>query len=122
MKNLINVLTIALLFCVASLNMMAQEKDKLDKMPMPIGGIEALSKNVVYPLEAKKNKIQGKVFVTAIVNEKGSVIKATITKSDDETLNEAAVNAVKATKFTPGEKDGKKIQAEIVVPILFKLS
>jgi len=31
------------------------------------------------------------------------------------------VKAVKLTKFVPGVKDGKKVKAEVTIPIKFKL-
>ncbi|MFH1197224.1 MAG: energy transducer TonB [bacterium] len=97
-------------------------QDKLDKVPFPAGGIEELAKNVKYPVEAKEAKIQGKVMVKVVVDEKGKVVETTILQSVSHGLDEAAINAIKATKFTPGEKDGKKVKAEVVIPISFKLN
>jgi len=99
----------------------AQEKNDLDKMPAPVGGIDGILHNVVYPAAAKEAKIQGKVLVKATIDEKGNVSEAIIEKSADKLLDEAALSAVKSTKFIPGEKGGKKIKSEVVIPIMFKL-
>lgn len=123
MKTLKSIFIIAFALIMISGNIIsAQNKKELDKMPMPVGGMQAIVKNVIYPEDAKKDKIEGKVFVRAQINEKGEVTEVKIEKGDNKLLIDAAVKAVKATKFTPGELKGKKVKAEVVVPIVFKLS
>lgn len=123
MKNLKNIFLFVIAVSMISSSLIsAQEKKNLDKEPMPVGGMEAILKNVVYPVDAKKDKIEGKVFVRAHINEKGEVTEVKIEKGDNKLLIDAAVKAIKATKFTAGELKGKKVKAEVVVPIVFKLS
>lgn len=123
MKNLKLLIVVAIVSIMVSSNIIkAQEKNELDKVPMPVGGMETILKNVVYPEDAKKDKMEGKIFVKAIIDEKGNVIETKIEKGENKLLCSAAEKAVKATKFTPGEKDGKKVKAEVIVPIFFKLS
>jgi TonB family protein len=93
-----------------------------DKMPEPVGGIEAITKNVVYPNLAKQAGIQGKVFVTALVDEKGNVIETKILKGIGSGCDEAASKAISSVKFTPGIKDGKAVKVKITIPVMFKLS
>lgn len=107
-----------ILFIITSTTI-AQEK--LDKMPSIKGGIVELAKNIKYPEVAKKEGIMGKVFVKAVIDENGRVTEAEVVKSVNPELNEAAVNAVKLTKFIPGVKDGKNVKAEVTIPISFKL-
>lgn len=92
----------------------------LEEMPEVIGGLEAIQKLVVYPEEAKKNKIEGKVFIHAFIDEKGSVVKVQVLKGVNE-LNEAAMKAVKETKFTPAKMKGKAVKSQVTVPIFFRL-
>ncbi len=76
----------------------------------------------VYPQVAKLAGIQGKVYVEATIDEKGNVVETKILKSDHESLEAAAVDAIKNTKFNPGvSKSNKKVKAKVVVPIVFKL-
>lgn len=96
-------------------------QEKLDKEPFPVGGMTAIAKNIVYPADAKKNGVEGKVFVRAIISETGIVKSAEIERGAHKLLNEAALDAVRKTKFEPGEKEGKKIEAQVVIPIMFKL-
>lgn len=123
MKNLKNIFLIVIALLLVYSNVIsAQEKKDPDKKPMPVGGMESILKNVKYPEDAKKDKIEGKVLVRAFVNENGVVTDAKIEEGNNKLLIDAALNAVKATKFTPGELKGKKVKAEVVVPIVFKLS
>jgi len=123
MKNQKSFLLIFAILLAYSLNVIkAQEKIEYDKAPIPVGGIEAIMKNVIYPEEAKKENIEGKVFVKAIIDENGNVLKVEILKSENELLNNASLKAVKSSKFVPAELNGKKIKVEITIPIKFKLS
>ncbi|WKZ69890.1 MAG: energy transducer TonB [Melioribacteraceae bacterium] len=92
-----------------------------EEMPQPIGGLEAIMKNVVYPKEAKVNNIQGKVLVEAFIDASGNVVEVKI-KEGVEALNNAAQTAVKKTKFTPAKVKGKAVKSKIIIPIMFKLS
>ena len=95
--------------------------EKADVMPEIVGGIEALAKNIHYPESAKAEGIEGKVFVTAYINETGDVVKAEIEKGVDPSLDDAALSAVKKTKFTSAKKDGRNVVAKITIPVFFKL-
>lgn len=92
-----------------------------DKMPEPAGGIMNLVKNVRYPKGAKKDGIEGTVFVNATIDESGRVANANVMRGVGHGCDEAAVSAVKKTLFTPAVKDGKKVKAKITIPIAFKL-
>lgn len=96
-------------------------QDKLDKEPFPAGGMGELASKVKYPEEAKKDNIQGKVIIQTVVDEKGDVVETKVLQSLGHGCDETALAAIKATKFTPGEKDGKKVKATVVIPISFKL-
>lgn len=98
------------------------QEEKLDKFPEPIGGIEAMIKNVVYPVSAKEAGIQGKVLVKTIIDEKGNVVETEVIKGFDADCDKAAMDAIKKTKFTPGIKDNKPVKAEVTIPVMFKLS
>ena len=114
--------TIKILFLILFLSilLMAQEKC-LDKTPEPVGGISALAKNIVYPEAAKLAGVEGKVFVKATINKDGQVIKCEIKRSVSKECDEAAINAIKSVKFHPAVMDGKKVVAEVTIPIAFKL-
>ena len=132
MKKEIFILPIIILLLIAT-NVFGQEKDPskqlndvylkmVDVMPEPIGGIKAIQKNVIYPELAKKTGIEGRVYIQAFIDEKGNVIKTKILKGIGSGCDEAAVLAVKETKFKPAKQRGRLVKVQVVVPIVFKLN
>jgi len=93
----------------------------VEEMPGPIGGILAIQKKIVYPEIAKRAGVEGKVYVLAFVDESGTVTKAQIIKGIGAGCDEAALDAVLKTKFTPGKQRGKPVRVQVSIPILFKL-
>jgi protein TonB len=93
----------------------------VEEMPAPIGGIVGIQKKIVYPEIAKRAGVEGKVYVLAFVDESGTVTKAQIIKGIGAGCDEAALDAVKKTKFTPGKQRGKPVKVQVSIPILFKL-
>ena len=114
-----NMLFIALLFFISIVTSYAQIE--LDKLPSPEGGMEAITQKVIYPSEAKDKKVEGKVMVKATISKSGDVISVSAIKVIGFGCDDAACEAAKKTKFTSAEKDGKKIEAEIIIPFKFKL-
>ena len=96
-------------------------QEELDKMPQIKGGIMELAKNIKYPKASKVEGVEGTVFVNAVIDADGNVASANVKKGVDKNLDAAAIKAVKMTKFVPGELDGKKVKAEVTIPIKFKL-
>ena len=93
-----------------------------DTSPKPIGGKKAILENIVYPKKAEEEKIEGTVVIQAFVNEHGVVSDWEIFQGIPNTgLNEAAIDAIKKTKFKPATKDKKPVGVWIAVPINFKL-
>lgn len=93
----------------------------VEEMPEPIGGIEGIQKRIVYPEIAKRAGIQGKVYVKAFVDEKGIVKRVLLLKGIGAGCDEAAMKAVKETRFKPGKQRGRPVKVQVTVPVLFKL-
>lgn len=49
--------------------------------PTPIGGYEAISKNLVYPRAARLSGIEGQVLIAALIDEEGWVDSTRVIKS-----------------------------------------
>jgi len=103
------------------INAFAQEKE-MDATPTPVGGIAAIVKNITYPKPAKENKVEGKVVINAVIDKDGNVQSTEIVQSLSSECDNAAAAAIKKTKFSPGMKDGKAVDSEITIPVLFKLA
>ncbi len=98
----------------------------VDKAPVYPGGEDSLrvfvARSVVYPDDAKKEKISGKVYVSFVVDEKGKVINARIARGVSPSLDKEALRVVNSmATWAPGEEDGKTVKVEFTMPIAFKL-
>ncbi|MFA6924227.1 MAG: energy transducer TonB [Bacteroidales bacterium] len=110
-----------------------QKKDTLkpvftivEEMPQYPGGDEArvrfLQENVKYPQEAKNNGIQGKVYVTFVIDEKGNVTDVRIIRSIGGGCDAEALRVIKLMpKWLPGKQSGKPVRVQYNMPIIFTL-
>lgn len=90
------------------------------------GGPEAmrqyLIKNLVYPAEALKNEIGGKVYLRFQIEEDGNISNVKVQRgiTDCPNCDAEAVRVVKAMpKWKPAENDGKPIKSWFNLPIKF---
>ncbi|PXY01160.1 hypothetical protein DF185_10945 [Marinifilum breve] len=98
----------------------------VDDMPkFPGGHLEVqkfLARTLVYPKVAQDNGIQGRVFVSFIVNKDGKVSDPKIVRGVDPSLDKEAIRVVNLMpQWEPGTKDGKPVNVLYTVPINFKL-
>jgi TonB family protein len=94
----------------------------VENLPEPIGGMMAIQKKVVYPEIARRAGIQGTVYVEAFINERGEVDRAVVRKGIGSGCDEAAVAAVKQSKFRPGTQQGVPVKVRLAIPIRFRLA
>lgn len=93
----------------------------VENMPEPIGGLKAIQEKIVYPEIAKRAGIEGKVYILAFIDENGDVVSTKILKGIGAGCDEAALYAVKQTKFKPGKQNGNSVKVQVTIPIMFKL-
>ncbi len=98
----------------------------VESMPEFSGGQKEmfmyLAQNIRYPVEAKANGIQGKVFVNFIVGKEGEVRDVKVIRSIDPYLDAEAVRVVsEMPNWTPGTQRGNKVSVSYNLPITFKL-
>jgi len=126
---------ILLIFLLAGLNAQAQEKKQkegdvfmeVEEMPEYPGGLDGMknfiTENVKYPELAKKNKVEGKVFVSFVVDEQGHVTKAKVVRAVDPELDKEALRVVnKMEKWSPGKEKGETVKVQLTLPIQFALN
>ncbi len=94
----------------------------LDVCPEPIDGIKGIEQKLVYPPLAKEKGIEGFVVVTARINKKGIVQSVDVIQKLGLGFDEAAINAVKNSKFIPGQQNGKNVDSEVTFKINFRLN
>lgn len=75
-----------------------------------------------YPEGARKRNEQGLVLLEIALNERGRAEGVKILSSSGfHELDEAAVKAVRVTKFKPARADGKAVRATVRLPVSFVL-
>ncbi len=99
----------------------AEPEQRLDRPPYPVGGMAAIMRRLTYPELARRAGIEGSVIVHAIVDESGNVASAHVEQGVGGGLDEEAIAAVQAMPFRPGIRDGTPVEAEVCVPINFRL-
>ena len=83
---------------------------------------QTLGKIVVYPAEAAKQGIQGKVFVMFVVGSDGMVKNATIARGVHPLLDAEALRVInQLPKWAPGTQKGVPVAVSYTVPISFQL-
>jgi TonB family protein len=83
---------------------------------------EYIAKNLEYPKTAIESSIQGKVYISFIVEPDGSVSNVRVIKGIDQTLDEEAVRVVKSSPiWKPGTQRGKPVRVTYTFPVTFVL-
>jgi len=100
--------------------------EEVDEMPVYGNGFDDVVNYIIsevkYPEQAKKNGIQGKVFVSYVVTKTGKVENVEVVQSVNELLDAEAVRVVSSMgNWEPGKKDGQVVNVKMVMPIMFKL-
>jgi protein TonB len=81
-----------------------------------------LAKTIHYPAAARKSNVQGKVFVTFVVEKDGSLDQLKVVRGIGAGCDQEAVRALAASpKWKPGKQDGRVVRQQYTVPINFSL-
>ena len=81
-----------------------------------------LADNCIYPPEAAKDSVEGRVVVQFIIDSLGCVGDVNVVRSVHELLDAEAVRVVKTLpRFAPGRQDGKAVNVRYALPVTFKL-
>jgi len=88
-----------------------------------LGLMKYIQKKIKYPPIAKEYNITGKVYISFIVDKKGSVINVKVVRGVDKNLDAEAVRVIKSLpKYKPGKQRGKAVRVMFTVPINFTLN
>jgi protein TonB len=88
------------------------------------GGLEEfrnwVQKRTVYPVAAQDNGIQGKVYLTFIVERDGTVSNVKVVKGVDKILDDEAVKAIEGSpKWSPGLQRGRPVRVRFTINLVF---
>ena len=70
---------------------------------------------------ARESGIEGKVVIQAVINKKGRIESAIVIKKVFPSLDEAALDAVKKSIWTPAMQGTKKVKVKMIIPVDFRL-
>jgi protein TonB len=99
----------------------------VDEHARPVGGMENFYKEIAslmrYPEFARRNKTEGHVFVSFIVNQDGTFSKIEIVQGVEKSLNDEAIRVLSIVKnWIPGKEAGRVVKSKFNVAIVFKLN
>lgn len=113
---LLTLLCLSMAVVLASAQGTEKEKTKVDVMP--VAETKVMPK---YPDAAKKDHLQGKVYLNVLVDVKGRVEKVEVLKTDAQIFNDAAIAAAKEWTFQPALRNGTPVAIWVTIPFQFKL-
>ncbi len=98
----------------------------VQEMPQFPGGDIALqryiAKGIKYPQIVINNEIQGKVYISFVIDENGNVSTVEIVRGIDASLDNEALRVIRSLpKWKPGRQGGKAVKVIYYVPINFEL-
>jgi protein TonB len=98
----------------------------VEEMPTFPGGSDAfltfVAQNIRYPEIAKRAGVEGRVAISFVVSPSGNVSDVQVAKSIGAGCDEEAVRVIKSMpKWNPGKQNGRPVNVQISVPIIFRL-
>ena len=98
----------------------------IEKQPQFPGGLQSfyqyLSRNIKYPKEDVKNKVQGKVFMSFVVEKDGRLTDIHVVRGVSPQIDDEAVRVISASpKWHPGIQFGVPVRVKYNINVNFKL-
>jgi len=99
----------------------------VEKQPEFPGGIEKMmqfiSNNFQYPSIDMENGIEGRVYVSFVVEKDGSISTIKVLRGVSKTIDEEAIRVIKKMpNWTPGEQAGKLVRVRFNLPVRASLN
>ena len=98
----------------------------VEEAPEFPGGMEECMKfikqNTLYPIEAYRKGIHGRVLVSCVISDKGDIESPHIYRSVDPLLDAEALRVIQSMpKWKPGKQRGKPVNVMFMFPVAFNL-
>jgi protein TonB len=98
----------------------------VEEMPTFPGGPDAflsyVAQKIQYPEIAKRAGVEGRVSVSFVVSPSGNISDVQVAKSIGAGCDEEAVRVIKSMpKWNPGKQNGRPVNVQVSVPIVFRL-
>jgi periplasmic protein TonB len=130
MKKILILLSFVSLSCWAQNSNEVTEKDSIysvvDQPAQFPGGTRQLFSYIdsvlVYPKDALKDSLQGKVYVKFVVNKEGRATQPKVIKSLSPSTDAEAIRVIsKMPKWTPAKQAGENVPVYYTLPVPFKI-
>jgi len=99
----------------------------IEKQPEFPGGLKKfydyLGKAIKYPPMAQENNVQGKVFLSFVVEKDGKLTDITVTRGLGSGTDQEAIRVLKASpRWNPGIQNGKPVRVKYNINVNFTLN
>ena len=93
------------------------------EFPGGLGELTAfMNKNLRYPTIAQENGISGRVTVSFVVNQDGSIVDIQVVRGLDPSLDKEATRVIGLMpKWKPGKQRGQAVRVRYNYPVVFRL-
>ena len=77
---------------------------------------------IKYPVVAQENGVQGRVIISFVVEDDGSISHVKVAKPVDPSLDREAMRVVESMpEWIPGKQNGECVRVRYSVPVVFRL-
>ncbi|MBL9205542.1 MAG: energy transducer TonB [Opitutaceae bacterium] len=90
--------------------------NKVEEPPVPVK-----TPPPKYPEAMRRDGVSGVVAVTVVIDEKGSVTEATVSKSTHPDFERPSLDAMRSWKFKPAKVGGEPVKVRVTVPMRFNV-
>jgi TonB family protein len=98
-----------------------------EQMPEFPGGVRALyqylGKNIRYPLDMRKQKVEAKVIATFVVDAKGRIKNIEVVNKVPQQFADETIRVLKRMPvWIPGKQNGKPVNVKYTLPVDYRLN
>jgi len=84
---------------------------------------QSIGEQIKYPAQARRLRVEGKVFVEFVVGKDGKISDVVAVKGIGAGCDEEAVRIIQnSPPWNPGKQRGRPVRQRMVLPIIFKLA
>lgn len=95
--------------------------ERSEVAPELVGGFAAFQAGIAYPRFNREAGVSGRVIVRFVVGVTGVPGSAEVVRSVSPGLDRAAVDAVRAARFTLGLQNGRAVAVRMTLPVTFQV-
>lgn len=81
-----------------------------------------INRNLMYPKRAFEERLEGKVLIELIIDEKGNIEEKKIIETSNSIFDDNALAVVDYVRFKPAKRSGIEYKSKIVLPIYFEIN